>query len=224
MHDGGVPAEAAAPGARARARARHAGAVRRARHAGRADRGDRARRRDRARAGLPALLLQGGAVRPHRHRLPRRARRRARATRSPRRPSPSTRLERCAEAYAGFCQRYPAFLDSALSLMHRPAQRAARDRLGVGLAAPRPGHGGLHRASSPTSCARATRRAPSRSTTPTTWPTCSGRRRSARCTSPASASACASSRPASPTSSASPPSRSSQACVASALATVGARR
>jgi hypothetical protein len=25
------------------------------------------------------------------------------------------------EVYAGFCRRYPAFLDSALSLMHRPA-------------------------------------------------------------------------------------------------------
>jgi AcrR family transcriptional regulator len=31
-------------------------------------------------------------------------------------------LERWAEAYAGFCQRYPAFLDCALSLMHRPAR------------------------------------------------------------------------------------------------------
>jgi AcrR family transcriptional regulator len=31
------------------------------------------------------------------------------------------RLERVAFAYAGFCQRYPAFLDAALSLMHGPA-------------------------------------------------------------------------------------------------------
>src|SRR3954447_12700081 len=31
------------------------------------------------------------------------------------------RLERGMEAYASFCRRYPAFLDSALSLMHRPA-------------------------------------------------------------------------------------------------------
>jgi AcrR family transcriptional regulator len=30
-------------------------------------------------------------------------------------------LERCARAYADFCQRYPAFLDSALALMRRPA-------------------------------------------------------------------------------------------------------
>lgn len=34
---------------------------------------------------------------------------------------PAEQLERVAEAYAGFCQRYPAFLDSSLSLMHRPA-------------------------------------------------------------------------------------------------------
>jgi AcrR family transcriptional regulator len=30
-------------------------------------------------------------------------------------------LERCSAAFAGFCQRYPAFLDCSLSLMHRPA-------------------------------------------------------------------------------------------------------
>ena len=35
---------------------------------------------------------------------------------------PVARLERCAEAYARFCLRYPAFLDCALSLMHRPAR------------------------------------------------------------------------------------------------------
>ena len=35
--------------------------------------------------------------------------------------TPATRLERCAEAYARFCVRYPAFIDSALSLMRRPA-------------------------------------------------------------------------------------------------------
>jgi AcrR family transcriptional regulator len=34
---------------------------------------------------------------------------------------PTARLERIAEAYAGFCQRYPAFLDSSLALMRRPA-------------------------------------------------------------------------------------------------------
>ena len=36
-------------------------------------------------------------------------------------PDPLARLTGAIEAYAGFCRRYPAFLDSALSLMHRPA-------------------------------------------------------------------------------------------------------
>jgi AcrR family transcriptional regulator len=36
-------------------------------------------------------------------------------------PDPRVRLERGMEAYAEFCRRYPAFLDCALSLMHRPA-------------------------------------------------------------------------------------------------------
>lgn len=35
---------------------------------------------------------------------------------------PTRQLERVTEAYAGFCQRYPAFLDSSLALMHRPAR------------------------------------------------------------------------------------------------------
>lgn len=35
---------------------------------------------------------------------------------------PTDELERLTEAYAGFCQRYPAFLDSSLALMHRPAR------------------------------------------------------------------------------------------------------
>jgi AcrR family transcriptional regulator len=56
--------------------------------------------------------------------------------------TPKRRLEQCAEAYAGFCLRYPAFLDCSLSLMHRPA-RELRDivsesvwlRLGQGMAA-----------------------------------------------------------------------------------------
>ena len=55
--------------------------------------------------------------------------------------TPATRLERCAEAYARFCVRYPAFIDSALSLMRRPA-RELQDivsesvwlRLGQGMA------------------------------------------------------------------------------------------
>jgi AcrR family transcriptional regulator len=34
---------------------------------------------------------------------------------------PALALERCAETYAAFCERYPAFLDSALALMQRPA-------------------------------------------------------------------------------------------------------
>ncbi|MBI5106796.1 MAG: TetR/AcrR family transcriptional regulator [Solirubrobacterales bacterium] len=34
---------------------------------------------------------------------------------------PAVRLEGGMSAYAGFCARYPAFLDCALSLMHRPA-------------------------------------------------------------------------------------------------------
>src|SRR4051794_16652520 len=51
-------------------------------------------------------------------------------------------LEAWARAYTGFCLRYPAFLDCALSLMHRPARElreALSDsvwlRLGQGIAA-----------------------------------------------------------------------------------------
>ena len=53
-----------------------------------------------------------------------------------------TRLEQQTEAYAGFCSRYPAFLDSALSLMHGPARELHGKvsesvwlRLGQGMAA-----------------------------------------------------------------------------------------
>ena len=35
---------------------------------------------------------------------------------------PAAQLESVAHAYAGFCQRYPAFLDCSLALMHRPAR------------------------------------------------------------------------------------------------------
>jgi AcrR family transcriptional regulator len=35
---------------------------------------------------------------------------------------PTTQLELVTEAYAGFCQRYPAFLDSSLALMQRPSR------------------------------------------------------------------------------------------------------
>lgn len=55
---------------------------------------------------------------------------------------PVAQLEAWARAYVGFCLRYPAFLDCALSLMHRPARElheALSDsvwlRLGQGIAA-----------------------------------------------------------------------------------------
>jgi AcrR family transcriptional regulator len=55
--------------------------------------------------------------------------------------SPPQQLERCAEAFAGFCGRYPAFVDSALALMRRPARElnesiseAVWFRLGRGMA------------------------------------------------------------------------------------------
>ena len=35
---------------------------------------------------------------------------------------PVGQLERIIEAFAGFCERYPAFLDSSLALMQRPAR------------------------------------------------------------------------------------------------------
>lgn len=51
-------------------------------------------------------------------------------------------LERVTEAYAGFCQRYPAFLDCSLALMHQPARELHGSvsesvwlRLGQGMAA-----------------------------------------------------------------------------------------
>jgi AcrR family transcriptional regulator len=56
-------------------------------------------------------------------------------------PDPVIRLERMADAYAGFCERYPAFLDSALAIMRRPAQELQKIvseliwlRLGQGMA------------------------------------------------------------------------------------------
>ncbi len=36
--------------------------------------------------------------------------------------TPVAQVEASTRAYAGFCGRYPAFLDCALSLMHRPAE------------------------------------------------------------------------------------------------------
>src|SRR6188474_3259757 len=35
---------------------------------------------------------------------------------------PEARLRAATEAFAGFCARYPAFLDCSVSLMHRPAR------------------------------------------------------------------------------------------------------
>jgi AcrR family transcriptional regulator len=55
---------------------------------------------------------------------------------------PLPRFERLSAAFAGFCQRYPAFLDCSLSVMHRPAgelQQMISEsvwlRLGDGMAA-----------------------------------------------------------------------------------------
>ena len=55
---------------------------------------------------------------------------------------PVAKLEACTRAYARFCLRYPAFLDSALSLMRRPARdlhamvsESIWLRLGQGMAA-----------------------------------------------------------------------------------------
>jgi AcrR family transcriptional regulator len=54
---------------------------------------------------------------------------------------PRLRLERCTEAFARYCQRYPAFLDSSQALMRRPARELAEVisesvwlRLGQGMA------------------------------------------------------------------------------------------
>ena len=55
---------------------------------------------------------------------------------------PVVRLERMADAYSGFCLTYPAFLDSSLAIMRKPAQELADSiseliwlRLGQGMAA-----------------------------------------------------------------------------------------
>ena len=64
------------------------------------------------------------------------------AAASPAGGSPVVRLERWAQAFAEYCLRYPAFLDCALSLMHRPAAELREAlsesvwlRLGRGMAA-----------------------------------------------------------------------------------------
>jgi AcrR family transcriptional regulator len=55
--------------------------------------------------------------------------------------APERQLERCAEAFSGFCGRYPAFIDSAIALMRRPARELNESisesvwlRLGQGMA------------------------------------------------------------------------------------------
>ena len=55
--------------------------------------------------------------------------------------SPTAQAEGCLRAYAGFCERYPAFLDCSLSLMQRPASELREAvsesvwlRLGQGIA------------------------------------------------------------------------------------------
>ena len=52
------------------------------------------------------------------------------------------KLERVGRAFAGFCDRYPAFVDSALAIMHKPARELYEVvsesvwlRLGRGMAA-----------------------------------------------------------------------------------------
>ena len=86
------PKSPTSPDPRAGPRGRHPHAVRRARDAGRADRADREGGRHRARARVPPLLLQGGAVRAHGDRLPGRARRRSwrRRSRAGARPPPGS--------------------------------------------------------------------------------------------------------------------------------------
>ncbi|CAA9529393.1 MAG: hypothetical protein AVDCRST_MAG30-3643, partial [uncultured Solirubrobacteraceae bacterium] len=129
---------------RARAGPRDARAVRRARDAGRADRGDRQGRRDRPRSHLPAVLLQGGALRPHGDDLPRRARRALRrgdrGRGRPRRPhrAPHPRLR-------GLLPALPR-LPRLRALAHAPpGHRAAGGHLRVRLAAARAGDGALSR-------------------------------------------------------------------------------
>src|SRR5829696_6290052 len=60
---------------------------------------------------------------------------------------PIARLERCTEAYAGYCLRFPAFLDASMSLMRRPARELAETVSESRVAAARAGHGALPRAS-----------------------------------------------------------------------------
>ena len=138
--------------------ARDARAVRRARHAGRADRGDRPGGRDRARAHLPRTSP------------PRRS---STSSRSPTTSTSSTTRSRAARPaleparaaralHRGLRRLLPALprVPRLLALADAPpGARAARDDLRVGLVAARPGHGGAASARSPTSCAPARRAA-----------------------------------------------------------------
>ncbi len=81
---------------------------------------DRTRRRPQPGADLPALLLQGGALRPDRHALPLELPGELEEA-ADCDEDPVARLEAVTGAFADFCLRYPAFLDCALSLMRRPA-------------------------------------------------------------------------------------------------------
>ena len=187
-------------------------------HAGRADRGDRQVRRHRARPDLPrsspprrsCSSSPSPTTSPSSSELLRDGDDRQRA-------SPAAQLERVTEAYAGFCLRYPAFLDCSLSLMRRPATRAAARGLRVGLAAARPGDGELHRAAR---TARSSETALRRR-----GPGLHGERAvdpDARDDAPRAhrASACASSRPACPELFRVDPDRLVDSCVASAVAVV----
>ena len=154
--------------------------------------------RHRARARLPPLLLQGGALRAHGHRLPRRARGAARDRDRQRRASRAAALERVAEAYAGLLPALPG-LPRQLAGADAPARppscrRSSPSRSGCGSARGWRAASG----SSPTCCAPGRRAARSRSTTPTTRRTCSGPRRSARCTWRGSASGVRRARPGRP--------------------------
>src|SRR4051794_4025536 len=104
--------------------------------------------------------------------------------------APTEQLEHGMRAYAEFCRRYPAFLDSALSLMHRPARELHEMvsesvwlRLGQGM-----GRCVDHLEQVLRAGAQA---GDFQVPDPRTWQTSCGPRCWGRCTSRASASACA---------------------------------
>ena len=188
-----------------------------------AGRGDRAGRRHRPRADLPPLLLQGGALRPHGHRLPARARRRAARPPSPARAgrSPSSRAAP-APTPASACATRPSWTASLVADA-RPGRASCTSSC--------PSRSGCASArawraastTSPTMLRAASSRATSTSTTPTTsanvlWT--QGARHHApradrRGRPPGGARAC-------PASSRSSPSGVVATCVEHAMAAVGA--